>query len=79
MDEQNFWVRLEYRIGAEWPGTAAAHAYRQSANRSPEEIDWSALMPSDRSTGWLLPDLRARAMTMNPLSGLPGLSILICR
>ena len=36
-----------------------------------EEIDWSALLPSDGSTGWLSPHPEARSMTIDPLSGYP--------
>ncbi|WP_436536099.1 hypothetical protein [Actinoplanes sp. HUAS TT8] len=38
---------------------------------SPEQIDWSALLPDDRVTGWLSPDPKAGTMTIDPLSGVP--------
>ncbi|GAA2117331.1 hypothetical protein [Actinomadura alba] len=40
--------------------------------RSEDEIDWSALLPGDDMTGWLTPDLRAKTLTLDPLSAYLG-------
>lgn len=37
--------------------------------RSREAIDWSALLPADELTGWLLPDTQAKSMRIEPLNG----------
>ena len=36
---------------------------------SPDEIDWSALLPSDRLTGWLTPDPESRTLRIAPQAG----------
>lgn len=36
---------------------------------SREQIDWSALMPDDRLTGWLTPDPEKKTLRIDPLSG----------
>ena len=36
-----------------------------------EHIDWSALLPGARMTGWLSPDPRRRTMVIDPLGGRP--------
>jgi hypothetical protein len=109
VDEQDFWVRLEFRICAEfagfadvrlrrfwcdglvaeeydfagpepcirgraWCGGTGQEPWRFTLVITPgvgtrEEIDWSALLPSDGSTGWLSPHPEARSMTIDRLSG----------
>lgn len=111
MDEDDFWVRLEYRICAElrefgdrelrnnwcdgmnaeeydlcppqpairgraWCGPSGQEPWRFTLlvgpeTRSRDEIDWSALLPSDQLTGWLSPNLRQRSMVIDPLGGCP--------
>ena len=36
---------------------------------SPRQIDWSALLPSDRLTGWLTPDPQNKTLRIDPRSG----------
>ena len=36
---------------------------------SPRQIDWSALLPSDRLTGWLTPDHQNKTLRIDPRSG----------
>jgi hypothetical protein len=40
---------------------------RTTASRN--EIDWSALLPDDRITGWLTPDPASKTLRIDPLSG----------
>jgi hypothetical protein len=40
---------------------------RDTASR--DQIDWSALLPSDRLTGWLTPDPQNKTLRLEPLSG----------
>jgi hypothetical protein len=37
--------------------------------RSREDIDWPALLPGDRLTGWLTPYPEHRTLAIDPLSG----------
>lgn len=37
-----------------------------------EAIDWLALLPADELTGWLSPDLYAKAIAIEPLNGYAG-------
>jgi hypothetical protein len=39
----------------------------QTASR--DQIDWSALLPSDRLTGWLTPNPQNKTLRIDPLSG----------
>ena len=39
--------------------------------RSREDIDWLALLPEDRSTGWLSLQPGHKTMTIDPLRGFP--------
>jgi hypothetical protein len=39
--------------------------------RARTDIDWSALLPGDRLTGWLSPDPQRRTLTIDPLGGSP--------
>ncbi|MFG2045125.1 hypothetical protein [Dactylosporangium sp. NPDC048998] len=39
--------------------------------RSRDEIDWPALLPGARKTGWLTPDPQNKTMVIDPLSGYP--------
>jgi hypothetical protein len=111
MDEDDFWIRLEFRICAElqgfedkhlrwyscdgliaedydlrgeqpcirgkaWAGPDGQEPWRfillvGPATRSREEIDWSALLPDDRTTGWLSPHPERKLMVIDPLSGYP--------
>ena len=34
-----------------------------------DNIDWSALLPGERLTGWLTPDLQNKTLRIEPLSG----------
>jgi hypothetical protein len=36
---------------------------------SGDQIDWSALLPSARLTGWLTPDTQNKTLRVDPLSG----------
>lgn len=111
MEEQEFWRRLEFRIGAEfqgfadktiryhwcdglvaeeydfgaappqirgfaWCGGTGSEHWRFTLFLAPETrsraaIDWSALLPADESTGWLLPDTQEKSMSIDPLHGYP--------
>ncbi|WP_127501969.1 hypothetical protein [Actinoplanes solisilvae] len=111
MEEQDFWVRLEYRISAEftgfddkqlrwfwcdglipeeydlagsapsirgraWCGADGQDRWRFTLILAPgtgtrERIDWPALLPGDRLTGWLSPDPEARTMIIDPSSAYP--------
>jgi hypothetical protein len=111
MDEQDFWLRLEYRISAEFQGFEDKHLrwygcdglvaeeydvlaaepcirgrawcgpdgqepwrfvlFVGSGMRSRDEIDWSALLPGERTTGWLSPDPRNKTVVIDPLSSFP--------
>jgi hypothetical protein len=37
--------------------------------KSRDQINWSALLPSDRLTGWLTPDPQNKTLRLEPLSG----------
>ncbi|GAA3198292.1 hypothetical protein ACFO1B_01880 [Dactylosporangium siamense] len=39
--------------------------------RSRAAVDWAALLPGERLTGWLSPDPLRRTMTIDPLDGYP--------
>jgi hypothetical protein len=111
MDEDDFWVRLEFRICAEfqgfddqqlrrnWCDGLVAEEYEllspqpcirgrawcgsdgqepwafklqvDPSARSRADIDWSAMLPGDRLTGWLSPDPQRKKMTIDPLGGFP--------
>ena len=36
---------------------------------SAEQIDWAALLPDERLTGWLTPDPETKTLRIDPLSG----------
>ena len=40
---------------------------RTAASRN--EVEWSALLPDDRLTGWLTPDPARKTLRIDPLSG----------
>src|SRR4051812_44885868 len=112
MEEDDYWVRLEFRICREFQGfddpklrrnwcdglvaeqydlpartpcvrsrawcgpdgqqTWQFRLYVDPGTRSRGDIDWAALLPDDRTTGWLSPDLQRRTMTIDPLGGHRG-------
>jgi hypothetical protein len=39
--------------------------------RSRADLDWAALLPDDRLTGWLSPHPDEKRMTIDPLVGYP--------
>jgi hypothetical protein len=60
--------------GRAWCGPDGQQPWRftlivDPQTRSHEEMDWSALLPGDRLTGWLFPDPRVKTMTIDPLGG----------
>jgi hypothetical protein len=62
--------------GQAWCGASGQERWRFTLVLAPgddshDQIDWSALLPSDRSTGWLTPDPDAKNMTIDPSSGAP--------
>jgi hypothetical protein len=111
MEEHDFWVRLEFRICAEfqgfedrqlrwnwcdglvaeeydllreeprirghaWCGPSGQEQWKfvllvDPAALSQEEINWSALLPDGRMTGWLSADHQTKTMTIDPLSCYP--------
>lgn len=111
MEEDDYWVRLEFRICAElrslddqrlrtlWCDGLVAEQYDllspqpcihgrawcgpdgqepwefkllvDPSTRSRTDIDWSALLPSNQLTGWLMPDPQRKIMTIDPLGGYP--------
>jgi hypothetical protein len=111
VEEDDYWVRLEFRICAEvrgfddlqlrgnwcdglvaeeydllppkpcirgraWFGPDGQQPWEFSLlvdpnTRSRTDIDWAALLPGDRSTGWLSPDPQRKTMTIDPLGGHP--------
>ncbi|MEN3611368.1 hypothetical protein AAH979_17635 [Plantactinospora sp. ZYX-F-223] len=111
MGEEDFWVRLEFRICAEfqssedrqlrcnWCDGLVAEEYNLLCEepcirgrawcgpngqepwkfvllvaptvRMREEIIWSTLLPDDRMTGWLQPDIQNKSMIIDPLSCCP--------
>jgi hypothetical protein len=34
-----------------------------------DEIDWHALLPADKLTGWLTPDLNSKTLNIDPAAG----------
>jgi len=111
MEEPDFWVRLEFRICAEfrglddqllrrywcdgliaerydllppqpcirgraWCGSDGQEPWTftllvEQDTRSRAGINWSALLPDDRLTGWLSPDPQHKTMTIDPMGGHP--------
>jgi hypothetical protein len=109
VEEREFWLHLEYRIGAEsagladrrlrscWcdgllpeeydlagtePRVSGVAFYGPSGQERwrftlvvgqeaacPRQVDWSALLPSDRLTGWLTPDPENKTLRIDPRSG----------
>jgi hypothetical protein len=109
LEEQDFWLRLEHRIEAEFSGFAdrklryywcdglvpdeydlvgtepriSGLAYCGSNGQdrwrftlvvgqraaSVDQIDWAALLPSERLTGWLTPDTQEKTLRIDPLAG----------
>jgi hypothetical protein len=62
--------------GHAWCGAGGSERWRftlllDPCVRTREEIDWAALLPGDRLTGWLSPDPERRTMTIDPLGGRP--------
>ncbi|GIF45632.1 hypothetical protein DFJ67_0734 [Asanoa ferruginea] len=62
--------------GAAWCGASGQERWRfvlfvDPAARSRAEIDWSALLPDNRATGWLSVDPANKTFVMDPLSGYP--------
>jgi hypothetical protein len=75
-------VREEYDLtsaerqisGVAWCGPSGQERWRftlvagQGA-ASRDRIDWPALLPGERLTGWLTPDLPKKTLRIEPLSG----------
>jgi hypothetical protein len=62
--------------GRAWCGPSGQESWRfvllvDPATRSRDEINWSALLPDDRITGWLSPDPQDKTLVVDPLSGHP--------
>lgn len=63
-------------LGRAWCGPSGQEAWRftlvaGTRMRSREDIDWPALLPGDRSTGWLSLHPPHKTMTIDPLRGCP--------
>ncbi|BCJ63143.1 hypothetical protein [Polymorphospora rubra] len=62
--------------GRAWCGLSGQEPWRfvlllAPVTRSREGIDWSALLPDDRATGWLSPDPQHKSMVIDPRSSHP--------
>ena len=68
-------VGVERRIGGNaWCGSSGQERWRFTLVvgqdvKSHEQIDWAALLPGDRLTGWLTPDPKKKTLRIDPLSG----------
>jgi hypothetical protein len=73
--EEHDLAGAERRItGVAFCGNSGQEEWQFTLVLSPEtasrdQIDWSALLPSDRLTGWLGPDPQNKTLRIDPLSG----------
>ncbi|HEX8344382.1 MAG TPA: hypothetical protein VF657_06495 [Actinoplanes sp.] len=73
-EEYDFSAAQPQVRGHAWCGATGSEHWQFTliltpGTRSREAIDWPALLPADKLTGWLLPDPHAKSMIIHPLDG----------